>query len=137
MADREDFATAVGALIKPLAYDSGVRNVTSWFKTWTTWTGGGITLHRLGRAVEFVCNVRRFDTAGVPTTPTTLCTLPSGFRPRATYRFDMHRPAGVEVEVGTDGTVKVVTGTIATGAYVTFKFSHATADAPPTVLPGI
>lgn len=135
MADRIAFATRVGELLRPLRYDSGVRNVAQAFLGDYTTATSNVSLSRTGNVVEFVCYVRQFSKAAAPT-GTILFTLPAGFRPRQVYRLDMHRPTGVELEVGTDGTVKVATGSVALNAYCTFRFMHPTAQAPPTVLPG-
>lgn len=121
--------------IAPGQYDSGVRNVAQALLGDYTTATSNVTLSRTGNVVEFVCYVRQFSKAAAPT-GTVLFTLPDGFRPRQVYRLDMHRPAGVELEVGTDGTVKIVSGSVALNTYCTFRFTHPTVQAPPTALPG-
>ena len=135
MADRIAFATRVGELLRPVRYDSGVRNVAQAFLGGYTSATFAVSLSRTGPVVEFVCYVRQFDKAPAPT-GTVLFTLPAGFRPRQTYRVPAASPSTVFIDVEAGGAVKIASGSITQGAYVTFRFMHPTVQAPPTVLPG-
>lgn len=142
MADQNDFATAVGALIKgatarlaALEYDSGVRNVAQAFLSAHTTHTSNITLQRVGRRVDFSLYVRPFDKAGAPA-GTVLFTLPAGFRPQANYRVAAVAPAGVLLNVLNNGQVVVAFGEIPAGSFVTLNFGHTTGPELPLSLPG-
>ena len=75
MADREDFATAVGALLKPLRYDSGVRNVSSLLAN--GWAG---TLYLLRQGSDVVLTAEGLD--GTAATSAQAFFPPVGFRAR-------------------------------------------------------
>lgn len=121
--------------IAPLAYDSGLRNVSDLARPFTT-SMTGITLERVGSEVDLVWYVRRFDSAPVDTLPTTILTLPAGFRPRTTYRVPAEQPAGVSLDVFASGAVQVRTGSIPLNSFVTFRLKHSTSETPPITPPG-
>lgn len=123
------------ARLTALEYDSGLRNASDLARPFTSSTSG-ITLRRAGREVELVWYVRRFDTAPVDTLPTTILTLPPGFRPSTTYRIVAEQPTGVWIDVFPSGSVQIRAGSIPLNAFVTFRLKHTTVEAPPTTPPG-
>lgn len=125
----------VGADMGALSYDSGLRNVSDLARPFTT-SITGITLQRVGREVEFVWCVRRFDSAPVETSPTTILTLPPGMRPRTTYRVSAEQPSAVVLDVSASGAVQVRAGSIPLNSYVTFRLKHSTSEPPPITPPG-
>jgi len=90
-----------------------------------------ITAIRTGDAVELSCYVRQFDVAGVAQGGT-LLTLPAGWRPAMPYRVATVQPSTAVLDVATNGTVTLSSGSITQNAYVAFRLAHLTRDAWPT-----
>lgn len=143
MADREDFATAVGALIKgardrlaALEYDSGVRNVSALLVN--GWTG---TLYLLRQGSDVVLTAEGLN--GTAATSAQAIFLPAGFRARERgNRFTVRARGGVfrasgdgvRWDSGDQGIVTFRAGYEIGPLYGDMWFK--TIDPPPTTPPG-
>lgn len=114
--------------------DTGLRNIAGLLSAYTSDTGG-VTLERMGSAVQMNFYARRFDVKGAGADDV-LFTLPDGFRPTTTYRTYMQQPSTVQIQVATNGVVSIIGGQVAQGGYTTFGFSHLTRNPWPTTRPG-
>lgn len=119
---------------QPEAQDTGLRNISSLMTTHAS-SSDNPTLERIGHMVRVNYYVRRFDVKAGETGDV-LFTLPTGFRPTATYRTSTVQPSGVTLQVSTSGAVSIIIGSIPINSYVTFSFAHLSREEFPTVYPG-
>lgn len=133
MSTIDQFATQVGADMKALRYDSGVRNVSALLSN--GW-GGTVYLWREGRAVTMQLEAL---TAG---SSTAVLTLPSGFVPRPVGAGTRHRgvvttaPGTVRRTAFTGGTLSIFNAPAGETLYGTLHFTTTDQAPVPGTEPG-